>query len=352
MRVAEVACMRYSLAEIGRLISGRVHGDPDMAISGLNGIDNAGEHELTFAVPPHLDKVDSCRAAAVIVPPGQRRYSKPVVVVDNPRLAFAELLDVFCARPKYRPGVDRTVSLGEGCCVADTAVIMAQAVIGNNVVIGDGVVIYPHVYVGDDVVIGDGCKLYPQVTVYEGSRLGERVIVHAGTVIGSDGFGYIQIDGRHRKVPQVGNVVIGDDVEIGANSCIDRAATGSTVIGAGSKIDNLVHIAHNVVCGKNCLFVAQVGISGSVTIGDNCTFAGQTGCAGHLRIGDGCLFAARTGITSSVEEGAFMAGYPAMPHRDWLKVQAMRKKVPAMYKRLTEMEEELARLKQLLTTAE
>jgi len=193
--------------------------------------------------------------------------------------------------------------------------------------------------------VGADCIFYPSVTVRERCVVGNRVILQAGCVIGGDGFGFITTNGKHSKVPQTGNVILGDDVEIGCNTCIDRATVDSTIVGAGTKIDNLVHLGHNDVIGENCLLVAHVGISGSVTIGHNCTFGGQAATVGHIKIGDNCTFAGRAGIISDTPSNSIMAGFPAQPHMDWLRQQANLRKVNSMVQRLKALEKELAQLK-------
>jgi UDP-3-O-[3-hydroxymyristoyl] glucosamine N-acyltransferase len=228
--------------------------------------------------------------------------------------------------------------------LGDNVALMAHVVIDERAVIGDNVVIYPHSYIGTATVIGQDSLLYPNVTVREDCHIGQRVIIHSGAVIGSDGFGFVTIDERHRKVPQVGNVVIEDDVEIGANAALDRATTGSTIVRRGTKIDNLVHISHNDIIGEDCLLVAQTGISGSVTVGNNVIFAGQSGSAGHLQIGDNCVFAARSGITGDVPAGSFYAGFPARPHREWLRGKGAMSKLPEYQKKIRELAKQLAAL--------
>ena len=224
---------------------------------------------------------------------------------------------------------------------------MPFAYIDEGAEIGDGTVIYPHVYVGRNVKVGAGCLFYPSSTIREGCVLGNKVVLQSGAVIGGDGFGYItdKKTGKHSFVLQAGNVVLEDEVEIGSNSCIDRATAGSTVVGAGTKIDNLVHLGHNDVLGKNCLVVAHVGISGSVTAGDNCVFAGQVGTVGHITIGNNCQFAGRTGITHNIPDNSVCAGFPAQPYKEWLKQEASLRKVGDLLKKVKELEKALAELK-------
>ena len=218
---------------------------------------------------------------------------------------------------------------------------MPFAVVDDNAEIESGVVIYPHVYIGQFAKIGAGSILYPSVTIREYCQSGKNCIIHPSAVVGSDGFGFTTKDGVHTKVPQVGNVIIEDDVEIGAHVGIDRAAMGSTIIGKGTKIDNLVHIGHNCKIGKNCLIVAQTGLSGSTIVGDNVTFGGQVGTSGHLTIGSNSVFAARTGISKSMPEGSFCAGFPIQSHTDWLKTQAAIRQLPELIKKIRLLETEL-----------
>ena len=223
---------------------------------------------------------------------------------------------------------------------------MAYAVIGDGVVIGAGTIIYPHVFIGAGSVIGENCLIYPHVTLRERTMLGNRIIIQSGAVLGGDGFGFITVEGEHLKVPQVGNVIIEDDVEIGALSAIDRATIFSTIIKRGTKIDNFVHIAHNVVVGEHCLIAAMTGISGSVTVGHHVTMAGQTGTNGHINIGANSVFIARAGITKSTPPNSFCAGVPARPHQEWSREQVALHKLPEALKRLRDLEKRLAQLEE------
>ncbi|MBP2639137.1 MAG: lpxD [Firmicutes bacterium] len=336
--------MKKTLSEIAELIDGSVLGNGELEITGVTNIEEAGAAQITFAVPPHLAKAAASAAGAVIIPDSETQFAKPAIRVANPRVAFARLLEFFMPRPEVARGIHPSAVVGPKAQIGDHTAIMAHVVIEDGAVIGDNVVIYPHSYIGADTVIGADSLIYPNVTVRENCRLGERVILNSGAVIGSEGFGFVTIDRRHRKVPQVGNVILEDDVEVGANAAIDRATTGSTIVRRGTKIDNLVHIGHNDVVGENCFFVAQTGISGSVTVGDNVIFAGQTGSAGHLTIGDNCVFAARSGIISDVPSGSFFAGFPARPHSEWIRAQAALAKLPEYQKKIRLLEKRLAAL--------
>jgi UDP-3-O-[3-hydroxymyristoyl] glucosamine N-acyltransferase len=338
--------MKKTLSEIAQLIDGRILGDSEIEISGVNNIDDAIATEITFAVPPHLDKAAACLAGAVIVPENISVFAKPVIVVANPRVAFTKLLEIFTPKIRIEKGIHSSAIIGRSVNLGQNVTIMPQVVIADGVSIGDNAIIYPHTYIGQEVSIGSETTIYPNVTIREHCKIGQRVILHSGAVIGSDGFGFVTVQNRHQKVPQIGNVVIEDDVEVGANTTIDRATTGSTIVKRGTKIDNLVHLAHNVVVGENCFFVAQTGIAGSTQIGNNVTFAGQTGCNGHLNIGDNSVFAARSAPISDVPPGSFLAGFPARPHKEWLRSEAAMHKVPGMLKKIRALEKRLLELEE------
>ena len=343
--------MKKTLREIAEWIDGNVLGDASIIIDGITGIDEAGPGDLTFAVSPHLERALLSKAAAVIVPAAVETYAKPAIRVANPRLAFTRLLTLFNPPPQVDSGVHQTAVVGKNVRLAEGVAIMAQVFIGDDVAIDAGTIIYPQSYVGAGTVIGKDCLIHPQVTLRERTVLGDRVIVQSGAVLGGDGFGYITVDGEHLKVPQVGNVVIEDDVEIGSNTAIDRATTGSTVVKRGTKIDNLVHIAHNDIIGEHCFIVAQTGISGSVTVGDHVTLAGQTGTAGHINIGANSVFIGRAGITKDTPANYFGAGTPARPHQEWLREQVALHKLPDALKRLREMEKRLAEIERRANNA-
>lgn len=333
-----------TLREIADLVEGEVLGEGDPTIDGVTNIEDAGPADITFAVPPHIEKAAGSKAAAVIVPADVTNFPKPAIRVANPRIAFTKVLEIFTPPPQVERGVHPAAVVGRNVRLGQNVAIMACAVIADDAVIGDNVVIYPHCYVGRGATVGGDSILYPNVTVNAACRLGSRVIVQSGAVVGSDGFGFVTVGGRHHKVPQVGNVVIEDDVEIGANASIDRATTGSTIVRRGTKIDNLVHLAHNVVIGENCFLVAFTGIAGSTKVGNNVTFAGQSGAVGHITIGDNCTFAGRAGAASDVPANSFYAGFPARPHREWLRAEAGMRKMPELLKKMQAMETRLAEL--------
>ena len=335
--------MEKTLYEIVELTGGELFGDGELKIRGLNRLDMAREGDLCFAVEPHLEEAETCAASAVIIPNYVENFPKPAIKVDEPKAAFAKLLEIFIPKVDIPKGVSDKAFIGKNVEIDEDAKIMPFAYIGDGAKIGRGAVIYPHTYIGHYATIGADTVIYSGVTVREHCKIGNRCVIHSSTVIGSDGFGFTTAKGVHTKVPQVGNVIVEDDVEIGANVGIDRAAMGSTIIGHGTKIDNLVHIAHNCKIGANCLIVAQTGISGSTTVGDNVTFGGQTGTVGHITIGGNSIYAARSGITKNMPENFFGAGFPIQTHAEWLRMQASIHKIPELLKRISKLENKLKR---------
>lgn len=335
--------MEKTLQELAILLEGKLETTmPEMLISGVNGLEEALPTDISFAVPPHVEAAAASRAGALVLPLDAPFSGKPIIRVENPRLAFARLLDLF----RSPEAVERVISpfayIAPTAKIGVNVAVLPFAVVDNEAVIGDNTIVYPHAYIGRHVSVGKDCTIYSNATIRENCEIGNRVILQAGAVIGGDGFGYITDGGKHSKVLQAGNVVLGDDVEIGNNTCIDRATAGSTIVGAGTKIDNLVHLGHNDVLGENCLVVAQVGLSGSLTAGNNVTFAGQVGSVGHIKIGDNCVFAARSGITGDVPANSFCAGFPAVSHREWLKQEAVLRNVSKLVKRVKDLEKTLA----------
>ena len=333
--------MKKTLGEIARFLGGRLAGDEGITITGATNIEAAGETEITFAAPPHIEEAKASRAAAVLLPEDVQDFPLPAVHVKEPRAAFAKLLELFTPPLHLPAGVSPQAFVAKTAEVADSACILPFAVVDEHAKIGAGAVLYPHVYVGQYAEIGEASVLHASVTVRERCRVGRRCVLHANAVVGSDGFGFTTADGVHTKVPQVGNVVVEDDVEIGSHVGIDRATTGSTVIGHGTKIDNLVHIGHNCKIGAGNLIVAQTGISGSTTTGPNVTFGGQVGTVGHIHIGGNSVYAARSGIIGDMPEGVFGAGFPVQSHQEWLRMQAAMKRLPEMLKKIKELEKAL-----------
>lgn len=336
-----------SVRELAEFLQGALENDdPRLTVTGVSGLAEAGPQDISFAVPPYVEHCHKSRAGVMVLSPDDPPLDgRPVIRVANPRAAFAALLGLFRAPEEIERVVSPLAYVSPKARLGANVAVQAFAFIDDGAEIGDNCVIYPHVYIGKNVRLGSDCTLYPSVTVRENCEIGRSVILQAGAVIGGDGFGYTnEADGSHKKVLQVGNVIIEDDVEIGNNSCVDRATMKSTVVGRGSKLDNLVHLGHNDIVGKNCLFCGHVGISGSVTIGDNCTFAGQAATVGHITIGDNCVFGGRTGIIGNIAANSQMAGFPAQPYKEWLKHEASLRKVGELLKRVKQLEKELARL--------
>ena len=338
--------MEKSVQELAVFLHGTVEDDnPQLVITGVNGLLEAGPQDISFAVPPHVEHCHLSKAGVMVLSHDDPKLDgRPVIRVENPRAAFAALLELFRAPEEIERVISPMAYIAPTAKIGSNVAVQPFAVIEDGAEIGDGSIIYPHVYVGKRVKIGTDCIVYPSVTIREDCVLGNRVILQAGSVIGGDGFGYVTQNGKHSKVLQTGNVVLQDDVEIGNNTCIDRATVDSTIVGKGTKIDNLVHLGHNDILGENCLVVAHVGISGSVTVGNNVTFAGQVGTVGHITIGDNCVFGGKTGITNNIPANSFMAGFPAMPHKEWLRQEANLRKIGDLIKRVKDLEKELAKL--------
>ena len=341
--------VKTTVADLAALIGGRIQGDPDAAVLGVGSVDDARPNDVVVATDERFfEKALACPACCVVtrLDVGCDHSAKNIVRTENPAEAFAKVLELFrgeerLPKPGIGPGaiVEPGVTLGEGVAIG------ANCYVGKEAVIDDGCVLFPNVYIGDGVRIGEKSKIYPGVAIYAGCVIGRRVILHAGTVIGADGFGYTCKGERLHRIPHAGNVEIGDDVEIGANSAIDRAKTGSTVIGDGTKIDNLVHIAHNCKIGRNCVLVALVGVAGSVTIGDNVTLAGQSGVKDHVTIEDGSVVAARAGVVGNLPKGVTVSGFPARDHRLEKRVLAASFHLPEIMQRLKSLEAEVERLR-------
>ena len=342
--------MVKKLRELNELVGGRLIGNGDIEIHGVAGIKEAREGEITFvANPRYLSQLKRTQASAIIIWDNSQVNGKPMIQVENPYLAWARVVEAFSTkRKKDGEGIHPTAIIGENVEIGKGAWIQAYAFIGDGVRIGDGAVISPFVYIGDDVEIGAQTFIYPTVSIREEVKIGERVIIHSGTVIGSDGFGFAQVSDRQHKVPQIGTVIIEDDVEIGANVTIDRGLR-ETVVGRGTKIDNLVQIAHNVVIGEDCVIVAQVGIAGSTELKNRVTMGGQAGAVGHVKIGEGAQIAARAGVCKDIPSGPCVwSGFPANIHTRELRMQASARKLPELINQVRDMGERIKDLEREL----
>lgn len=339
----------YTLGELAKIVGGQVVGDANTKITGIASLTDAGPGDITFAAEDkHLALAQASRASAVIAAKNVDALDKPLILVAKPRLAFALLLEEFAPSLHIQKGIHPTAVVSHEADIGENCSIGAHAVIETGARIGSNVTIYPGVYIGEGAVVGDNTTIYPNVVIREFVQIGRNVIIQPGAVIGGDGFGFVTIKGKHRKVPQIGIVVIEDDVEIGANVTIDRATCGKTVVGRGTKIDNLVQLGHNVVIGEDCLIVALAGVAGSTTIGNRVTLAGQSGVAGHLKVGDDTVVAARALVAGDLPSGQFVSGYPARPHREAMRVVAAQHKVPELIKRVKQLEREMEELRKQL----
>jgi UDP-3-O-[3-hydroxymyristoyl] glucosamine N-acyltransferase len=337
-----------TLAQLAAELGGVVLGDESTVIRGVAGIREAQSGDITFlANARYAAYLKETRASAVLCDSEPRDASVPLLQVGNPYLAFQKVVRIF--RPEaFRPppGVHPTAVVAADAVLGEDVSIGPHCVIGEGTRIGDRTVVMAGCFIGPQSSVGAESMLYPHVTIREECSVGDRCIVHAGVVIGADGFGFAFDAGRYHKVPQVGNVVVGNDVEIGANTCIDRATTDSTRVGDGTKIDNLVQIGHNVVIGRHCIVVAQVGISGSTELEDYVVVGGQAGLAGHIRVGRGAQVGAQSGVARSVPAGETVTGYPAVPQNLFKRISAYMQRLPQLFQRTKALEERMERVEQ------
>jgi UDP-3-O-[3-hydroxymyristoyl] glucosamine N-acyltransferase len=333
------------LSDIAQFLGGELEGEGDLDIKGVNTLEESQPGDITFlANPKYKAKLHTTRASAVIVNREIFTDRLALVRVDNPYLAFAKIIPLFSKIELPPPGIHPSFITGEEVQIGQNCSILPYVVVGNRVKIGDRTVLYSGVYIGNDVTIGNDVVIYPHVTIMHGVQIGNRVIIHSGAVIGSDGFGFVPQAETYQKIPQIGTVLIEDDVEIGANVTIDRATLGKTHIQRGVKIDNLVQIAHNVVIGENSIIVAQVGISGSTQVGRHVTLAGQVGLVGHIKIGDYVKIGAQSGVTKSIPSHAVVSGSPAVDHLLWKKSQVSLLKLPELIQRVRDLERRVEEL--------
>lgn len=338
-----------TLGELARRLECPVEGDPAIEIRRVATIEDAGPGDLTFlANPKYASKLSTTRASAVIMNGEVAAAPCAVLRSKSPYLTFARAIQVLSPGTRLAAGVHALAVVAADASIDPSASVSAFAVIGSGVRIGARTQIHPHVVIGEGTTVGADCLIHAHCSIRERCVLGDRVILQNGAVIGADGFGFAtRPDGTHEKIPQVGPVVIEDDVEIGANSTIDRPAVGETRIKSGTKIDNLVQIAHGVVVGRNTFLAAQVGIAGSTIVGDSVMMGGQVGVSGHLEIGDRVMLAAKTGVTGSIDEGAYMSGYPMQETEGWRRSQAAVRRLPEMRKQLHALEERLQALEEI-----
>ncbi len=335
----------FTLGELADRLDGTVVGDRKRVVRRVRPLDEAGPEDLSFLHNPRYEQqARVSRAGAVVVADPAALPGRDLLVFDQPYLALARLLALLHPALPPEPGVHPSAIVAGDASLGEGVSLGPQAVIGAGTRVGDGTVIGAGCVLGREVEVGAGCFLHPNVTVEDRCTVGDRCILHAGVVIGSDGFGFATVGGVHHKVPQVGVVVVEDDVELGANVCVDRATLGETRIGRGTKVDNLVQIAHNVRVGEGSILVSQVGIAGSTKLGHHVVMAGQSGVAGHLEIGDGAQIAAKAAVFKSVPAGELYSGVPARPHREWMRSHAAVARLDRLRDRVRELERRLEEL--------
>jgi UDP-3-O-[3-hydroxymyristoyl] glucosamine N-acyltransferase len=335
--------MRKTLKEIAEFIDGEIVGNANIVITGVSGIKEAADGDITFlANPKYSPLIEKTRASAIITSRDVESAPKPIIRTENPSLAFAKMISLVAPNEaRHIKGIHPSAILGKDVLLGSDVAVGPYVVIEDNVSIADKAIIYSGCFIGHHTKIGSQTLIYPNVSIRERITIGRRVIIHSGTVIGSDGFGFATVEGLHQKIPQIGTVEIGDDVEIGANVTIDRARFDKTVIGRGTKIDNLVQIAHNVVIGEDSIIVAQVGISGSTAIGKNVILAGQVGIVGHIAIGDNAVVMAQSGVSKSIPSGTAVWGYPARPADEAKRINAHVHNLPKLHDSVAELKKRI-----------
>lgn len=332
----------YRLADLARLVGGELLGNANTEIRGAASLEDAVPGDITFAAEErHLERARHTRATAIITPREFPEVDKQAIRVVNPRLAWALVLEAFAPPVEIPLGIHESAVVGEDVVLGKDVSIQAHVVIGARSRLGNNVVVYPGVYIGEDVTIGDNTVIYPNAVIRERLSVGKNCCIHPGAVLGADGFGFVTTSAGHRKVEHIGVVVVEDDVEIGANTTIDRGTTGSTLVGRGSKIDNLVQIGHNVQIGPACMIVALSGVAGSSVLEGRVTLAGQSGVAGHLTVGEGTVVAARGLVAKDTSPRSFVSGFPARPHRENMRILAAEQRLPELLKEFSRLKKQV-----------
>ncbi|MGM9709466.1 MAG: UDP-3-O-(3-hydroxymyristoyl)glucosamine N-acyltransferase [Prevotella sp.] len=341
--------MEFSAKQIAQVIQGTIEGDENATVHTFAKIEEGQPGAISFLSNPKYTHYIYDTKSTIVLIDKSVELEKPspstLIRVDNAYECVAKLLQIYEAAKPRKSGIDPLASISPKATIGKDVYVGAFAVIGDNVIIGDGCQIYPHAVIGDGVKVGEQCIIYPNVTVYHGCVLGNRVTLHAGSVVGSDGFGFAPSANGYDKIPQIGIVTIEDDVEIGANTCIDRSTMGSTYVRKGVKLDNLVQIAHNTDIGENTVMSAQVGIAGSTKVGQWCMFGGQVGVAGHIKIGNKVFLGAQSGVPSSLDDNQTLIGTPPMEKLPYFKSQAIFQKLPDLYKQIIRLQKEVDELK-------
>ena len=341
--------MKFKAKVIAEFLKGQIEGDPEAEVTDISKIEEGKPGTLSFLSNPKYEKYIYETQASIVLVNKDFNPDKPVkatlIRVENAYESVASLLDLYQQAKPKKTGIHKLASIHDNVKLGENLYIGDYVVIENNAVIGNNVKIYPQVYIGEDVIIGDNTLIYPGVKIYEGCRIGKNCVLHAGVVIGSDGFGFApQTESNYRKIPQIGIAILEDDVEIGANTCVDRATMGATIIHRGVKLDNLIQVAHNVEIGENTVMAAQSGIAGSAKIGKNCMFGGQVAIVGHINVGNDIKAGGQSGIIKAVKDGEVLQGSPAIPYKDFWKASAVFAKLPEIWRQLIQLEQEVKNL--------
>lgn len=331
--------MEKTVAELAKFVGGTVYGDENAVITDVCSAESAGPSHVTFARGIYAEHIEEMRAGAILVDELPAHYTKTLIVTPDCRRSFGQLIDLYHPEVKFAAGVHPTAVVSPEAKLGENVCVMAHTVIEAGAVIGDGTVIYPNCYIGHNTTLGKNCELNPGAVVHENCVLGDRVVLRAHAVIGGQGFGFsTDSQGHHTHIRQLGNVILEDDVEVGAGSAIDNGAMNSTIVRRGTKIDNLVHLGHNVEIGEDCFIIAQVGIAGSTKVGNHCILAGQTGVTGHIEICDNVILGGKTGVVGSITKPGTYVGYPARPHSEWGRMEVMLGHLPELVKKIKKLE--------------
>lgn len=331
--------MKKTVEELAKLVGGKVYGDGNTVIEDVRSAESAGPHHVTFARGIYAEHIEEMKAGAILVDELPPKYTKTLIVTPDCRRSFGQLIDVFHPEIKIPAGIHPTAVIAPTAKIGDGAAIMAHTVVEDGAEIGDGTVVYPNCYIGHHAKLGKQCELYPGAVVHENCVLGDRVVLRAHAVIGGQGFGFSTDEqGRHTHIRQLGNVILEDDVEIGAGSAVDNGAMNSTIVRRGTKIDNLVHLGHNVEIGEDCFIIAQTGIAGSTKVGSHCILAGQTGVTGHITICDNVVLGGKSGVVGDIKEPGTYVGYPARKHGEWGRMEVIMGRLPDLFKRVKKLE--------------
>lgn len=339
--------MKKTAAELATIVGGKLYGNAEQEIVDVRGAMDAGPEHVTFAQGVYAEHLEEFRAGLILVDKLPEKTTKNLIVCDDAKRGFSQLVELFHPETHVKPGIHPTAVVSPTAKVSPKAAVMPYCVIDDGAIVGDDTVLYPYVYIGRNAVVGQGCEFYPGAVIHENTVLGDRVVLRAHAVIGGQGFGFAtDAQGHHNHIRQLGNVILHDDVEIGACSTVDNSAMNSTVVGRGTKIDNLVHLGHNVEVGEDCFLCAQVGVAGSTKIGNHCILAGQAGITGHIHIVDNVILGGKTGVIGNITEPGEYVGYPARPHKEWSRSQVLVGHLSEMRKKLRQLEKTIQQLKE------